>query len=273
MPKISIITVNKDNAVGLKRTINSVVNQTYTDYEWIIIDAASKDESVDLIQQHKHHLSYWVSELDNGIYAGMNKGLMRATGEYLLFLNSGDSFVDNKVLQKIGETSLVADIVLGKVNICSDEQGVIQKDYTIPYLDLTLFSLYLYGMPHQASLIKRKLFEECGLYDENCKVYADWKFFVDVLILKNKTLQHIPITIANYDATGISSANTNINKQCLQREHQEIFKDLIPERIRKDYEKALQLYNDIYRIKWLLKRPLLYKLFRITTALEMKIFK
>jgi glycosyltransferase involved in cell wall biosynthesis len=273
MPKISIITVNKDNAVGLKRTINSVVNQTYTDYEWIIIDAASKDESVDLIQQHKHHLSYWVSELDNGIYAGMNKGLMRATGEYLLFLNSGDSFVDNKVLQKIGETSLVADIVLGKVNICSDEQGVIQKDYTIPYLDLTLFSLYLYSMPHQASLIKRKLFEECGLYDENCKVYADWKFFVDVLILKNKTLQHIPITIANYDATGISSANTNINKQCLQREHQEIFKDLIPERIRKDYEKALQLYNDIYRIKWLLKRPLLYKLFRITTALEMKIFK
>ena len=105
------------------------------------------------------------------------------------------------------------------------------------------------------------------------QTYADWKFFVDVLILKNKTLQHIPITIANYDATGISSANTNINKQCLQREHQEIFKDLIPERIRKDYEKALQLYNDIYRIKWLLKRPLLYKLFRITTALEMKIFK
>ena len=74
MPKISIITVNKDNAIGLKKTIDSIVNQIYTDYEWIVIDAASKDGSVDLIQQYEHHISYWVSEPDGGIYAGMNKG-------------------------------------------------------------------------------------------------------------------------------------------------------------------------------------------------------
>ena len=99
MPKISIITVNKDNAVGLKKTIDSIVNQIYTDYEWIVIDAASKDGSVELIKQYQEHISYWVSEPDGGIYAGMNKGIAHANGEYLIFLNSGDTFADAKVLQ------------------------------------------------------------------------------------------------------------------------------------------------------------------------------
>lgn len=269
MPKISIITVNKDNAVGLKKTIDSIVNQTYTDYEWIVIDAASKDGSVDLIKQYAHYISYWVSEPDGGIYVGMNKGIMKATGEYVYFLNSGDSFVNNKVLQSIVDLSLLGDVVLGKINICSDEKGIIKKDYSIPFPDLTLFSLYLYGVPHQASLIKRQLFNECGLYDYTCKINADWKFFAEVLILRNKTLQHIPITIANYDATGISS----VNKQQLLHDRQEVFNDLIPERIGKDYNKVFPHYYEVYRLEWLLKHPLLYKLYRVITSLEMKIFK
>ena len=269
MPKISIITVNKDNAVGLKKTIDSIVNQTYTDYEWIVIDAASKDGSVDLIKQYAHHISYWVSEPDGGIYAGMNKGIMKATGEYVYFLNSGDLLVNNEVLQSIVDLSLLGDVVLGKINICSDEKGIIKKDYMVPYSDITLFSLYLYGIPHQASLIKRTLFDECGLYDYTCKINADWKFFVEVLILSNKTLQHIPITIANYDATGISS----VNKQQLLHDRQEVFNDLIPERIGKDYNKVFPHYYEVYRLEWLLKHPLLYKLYRVITSLEMRLFK
>lgn len=262
MSKISIITVNKDNAEGLKRTIDSVVSQTFTDFEWIVIDAASNDGSIDLIKQNEHHFSYWVSEPDSGIYAGMNKGIMKATGEYVYFLNSGDTFVDNEVMQKILDLSLIADIVLGKINICSDEKGIIQKDYSIPFPDLTLFSLYLYGVPHQASLIKRKLFDEYGLYDESCKINADWKFFAEVLILRNKTLQHIPITIANYDATGISS----VNKQQLLCDRQEVFNDLIPERIRKDYDKVFPHYYEVYRLEWLLKHPFWYKIYRVLLA-------
>lgn len=269
MPKISIITVNKDNAIGLKKTIDSIVNQIYTDYEWIVIDAASKDGSVDLIKQYAPHISYWVSEPDGGIYAGMNKGIMKATGEYVYFLNSGDSFVNNEVLQSIVDLSLLGDVVLGKINIFSDEKGIIKKDYMVPYSDITLFSLYLYGIPHQASLIKRTLFDECGLYDYTCKINADWKFFVEVLILRNKTLQHIPITIANYDATGISS----VNKQQLLRDRQEVFNNIIPERIRKDYDKVFPHYYEVYRIEWLLKHPLFYKLYRVITSLEMRIFK
>lgn len=269
MPKISIITVNKDNVVGLNKTIDSIVNQTHTDYEWIVIDAASKDGSVDLIKQYAHHISYWVSEPDGGIYAGMNKGVMKATGEYLYFLNSGDLLVNNEVLQSIVDLSLLGDVVLGKINICSDKKGIIKKDYSIPFPDLTLFSLYLYGIPHQASLIKRQLFDECGLYDYTCKINADWKFFAEVLILRNKTLQHIPITIANYDATGISS----VNKQQLLHDRQEVFNDLIPERIGKDYNKVFPHYYEVYRLEWLLKHPLLYKLYRVITSLEMRLFK
>lgn len=269
MPKISIITVNKDNAVGLKKTIDSIVNQIYTDYEWIVIDAASKDGSVDLIKQYEHHISYWVSEPDGGIYAGMNKGIMKATGEYVYFLNSGDSFVNNKVLQSIVDLSLLGDVVLGKINICSDEKGIIKKDYMVPNSDITLFSLYLYGIPHQASLIKRTLFDECGLYDYTCKINADWKFFVEVLILRNKTVQHIPITIANYDATGISS----VNKQQLLHDRQEVFNNIIPERIRKDYDKVFPHYYEVYRMQWLLKHRIFYKIYRMLTSFGIRCFK
>lgn len=269
MPQISIITVNKDNASGLIKTVESVVSQTYTDYEWIVIDAASKDGSVDLIKQYAHHISYWVSEPDGGIYAGMNKGIMKATGEYVYFLNSGDLLVNNEVLQSIVELSLLGDVVVGKINICSDEKGIIKKDYMVPYSDITLFSLYLYGIPHQASLIKRQLFDECGLYDYTCKINADWKFFVEVLILRNKTVQHIPITIANYDATGISS----VNKQQLLRDRQEVFNNIIPERIRKDYDKVFPHYYEVYRIEWLLKHPLFYKIYRMLTSFGIRCFK
>src|SRR5574344_588656 len=115
MPVISIITVNKDNCAGLKFTIDSVLCQTFKDYEWIVIDAASTDGSVELIKQYQEHISYWVSEPDGGIYAGMNKGILKATGEYILFLNSGDLLVNNEVLQSIVDLSLLGDVVLGKI--------------------------------------------------------------------------------------------------------------------------------------------------------------
>ena len=88
--KLSIITINRNNAAGLRRTIESVVSQTYTEFEYIIIDGASTDESVDVIKEYADKITFWVSEPDNGIYNAMNKGILKAKGEYLLFLNSGD---------------------------------------------------------------------------------------------------------------------------------------------------------------------------------------
>ena len=88
--KLSIITINYNNREGLKKTINSVINQTFRDFEYILIDGGSEDGSKEIILQHEAQFSYWRSEKDHGIYNAMNKGILAAKGDYLLFLNSGD---------------------------------------------------------------------------------------------------------------------------------------------------------------------------------------
>ena len=90
--KLSIITVNYNDAKGLERTIKSVISQTFHDYEFIIIDGGSTDGSVDVIKKYESHIDYWISEKDGGIYPGMNKGLRQAKGEYLNFMNGGDCY-------------------------------------------------------------------------------------------------------------------------------------------------------------------------------------
>ena len=109
--KLSIITINYNNAVGLKKTLDSVAAQTYTDFEYIIVDGASTDGSVDIIREYENALASrpsplashlkWISEPDTGIYNAMNKGIRLAHGEYTLMLNSGDYLVDEQVIEKV----------------------------------------------------------------------------------------------------------------------------------------------------------------------------
>lgn len=113
--KLSIITVNRNNTEGLRKTIESVVSQTYTDFEYIIIDGASTDGSVDIIKEYADRITYWVSEPDNGIYNAMNKGILKAKGEYLQFLNSGDWLVDEGVLQTMIKYTDDVDILIGNI--------------------------------------------------------------------------------------------------------------------------------------------------------------
>lgn len=101
MPKLTIITINLNNKAGLQTTIDSVIAQTYKDFEWIIIDGGSTDGSKELIEKYTNYIKYWVSEPDKGIYNAMNKGIKVAEGEYLQFLNSGDSLFSNSVLSDI----------------------------------------------------------------------------------------------------------------------------------------------------------------------------
>src|SRR5512145_3080868 len=92
--RISIITVNLNNSIGLERTISSVVNQNFCDFEYIIIDGARTEGRLNVIKRYNERLKFWISEPDKGIYDAMNKGLLKATGDYLLFLNSGDFLYD-----------------------------------------------------------------------------------------------------------------------------------------------------------------------------------
>ena len=101
MTKISIITINYNDKIGLSKTINSVLNQSWQKFEFIVIDGGSNDGGLEVIEQHKDKIDYWVSEPDKGVYNAMNKGIKVAKGEYLIFMNSGDTFYDDNVLEKI----------------------------------------------------------------------------------------------------------------------------------------------------------------------------
>jgi glycosyltransferase involved in cell wall biosynthesis len=111
--KVSIITINYNNLEGLKSTRDSIVCQTYSNYEWIVIDGGSNDGAKDYLTEHTSEISYWCSEKDSGVYNAQNKGLMKASGDYLIFMNSGDTFHSPSVLKDITDMQLKEDIITG----------------------------------------------------------------------------------------------------------------------------------------------------------------
>lgn len=172
--ELSIITINYNNAEGLQRTICSVINQTFNNFEYIIVDGGSSDESVEMIKKYESSIDKWVSEKDNGIYNALNKGIQMATGDYLLFLNSGDHFYNSEVLYKNQYHIHEKDLIAFDIHLLGLEHDCIHK-----HPDELLFSfLFEETFAHQSVFIKRHLFDKIGLYDENLKIVADWKFFI-----------------------------------------------------------------------------------------------
>ena len=118
MSFVVIITVNFNHKEGLKNTIVSVINQkSFNDYEFIVIDGGSSDGSKDIIEKYARHIDYWVSEKDEGIYNGMNKGIRVAKGDYLIFMNSGDTFYNDHVLKDVFCVDRNADFITGNHEI------------------------------------------------------------------------------------------------------------------------------------------------------------
>jgi len=196
---LSIITINKNNTIGLEKTIQSVITQTFKDFEYIVIDGNSTDESVEIIKKHCNGINYWISEADTGIYNAMNKGIKKATGDYLLFLNSGDFLLHPWTLEEVFneiKTCKQADVYF------SDAVGNTYQVIKYPQ-DITLNFFILYMINHQNTLIRRELFNH-QLYNEKYKITADWYFFITELIQYNISFFHIKTNIAVYDANGIS---------------------------------------------------------------------
>ena len=194
MHKLSIITINYNNLEGLKRTVESVVNQTWHEFEYIIIDGASNDGSAAYIESQSHHFDYWVSEKDSGIYNAMNKGIKVATGEYLLFLNSGDELIDIEALNKNHFHLEEMDLIYFDINVISDTTSFIKK-YP-KFLSFTF--LYDDTIHHQSTFIRKSLFNKIGYYDEKLKIVSDWKFFIVALIKENASYKYINATFSNY---------------------------------------------------------------------------
>lgn len=199
--KLSIITINYNNKAGLQRTIDSVICQTWRDFEWIIIDGGSTDGSKELIEKYREHFAYRCSEPDKGIYNAMNKGIAKAKGDYLQFLNSGDALHNENVLFLIFKEGFNADILYGDLNLVSKNR--IRK---IIYPDHLTFPFFLCkSIGHPSSFIRTSLLKESN-YNENYKIVSDWYKFME-LYLECRSFSHISLVIVDFDTTGISSTN------------------------------------------------------------------
>lgn len=239
MIKLSIITINYNNRIGLEETIISVISQINQSFEYIIIDGNSNDGSKDVISKYKDKITYAISEPDSGIYNAMNKGVSKANGEYCLFLNSGDKLANNNVVNEILNFNPSKDIIVGDT-ILSDTSKVWKAPETISMLTFMKGSL-----SHQSTLIKRILLLEYP-YDEDLRIISDWKFCIDTLINHNKSYQKYNKVISIYDKTGISS-----NPQYFEKANTEriaVLHELIPERILIDYEKLVSGETDFEKL-------------------------
>jgi len=232
--KFSIITVNYNHKDGLLQTIKSVIRQTCTDYEFIIIDAGSDDGSVDVIKEYSSHITFWVSERDNGIYNGMNKGIAKANGSYVNFMNSGDVYYDENILEKVGPVLDDFDFVVGKDYNQDPVTGEVFT--TILPSRLSMAAFYMWTLPHQSAFIRRSLFDGSP-YDESLRIVADWKFYMDKIVFEGKKIKLLDLVICKREQGGISVIQANRTME----ERQKVLSSLLPPGIYKDYETLANL--------------------------------
>ena len=260
--QLSIITVCY-NEPDLEKTCKSIVNQTWQDFEWIVVDGGSNAETQEIWNKYKSRINVFVSEPDNGIYNAMNKGINLSNGKYLLFLNAGDYLYEDSALEKIFKNkNYDSDILYGNENIVKDEN----PDY-IDYLPKKINKDFLYfsTLRHQASFIKKELFEKYGMYDENYRIVSDYeKWFV---FLKNKaSFEYIPYIISSVNVQGISS---NPKSQDIAiKERQDTVNRHFTEKEIKKYEayfnfKYNSFFERIFSIKPLASNNKIYKIITI----------
>lgn len=228
--KLSIVTLNLNNAEGLERTAQSVVNQSFSDFEWIVMDGGSSDGSTDVIEKFKSRISYWKSERDTGIYNAMNSGVKVASGEFVLFLNSGDALYDSNTLSEVFCKEYQNVILYGDIIVTNFQS---KKENIIRYPEKLLFSdLFLRGICHNATFIPKQILMACPM-SENYKIASDWEFFMK-MALASYPFQHIDILVTRYEDGGVSTVNVDKNVQ----ERLEIREQLVPRMILDEYKYA-----------------------------------
>ena len=243
--KLSIITINYNNCKGLQKTIDSVVSQTWHDFEWIVIDGGSTDGSKELIEKYQKYFAYWCSEPDKGIYNAMNKGIVRCSGEYISCMNSGDAFYNSNTLASVFLNKHFADIIYGDCVWSSRENGKASH-FRNP---VDIYELY-YAVPcHQTMFVKTHLLKEEG-FDESYQIVADYAKWVK-LALQGCSFEYINLIICYYDTNGISNTLNEKAEEERKRVHNEIFPSTVIEFIKRhDYYK--QTYEFV-RVKDILE--------------------
>lgn len=199
---ISIITISYNAASRIEKTILSVLNQTYKNIEYIIIDGGSTDGTVDIIKKYSNNISFWISEPDKGIYDAMNKGIIKASGEYIQFINAGDVIYSNETIQniihKVPNTN--NDVIYGDIAI----EKTFGLYHFVP-LELSDFQ-YRFPIYHPSTWVKSKILKE-QQFDTDFKIAADFNFFRKIYF-KKATFFYIPIIFTIFEGEeGVSSTN------------------------------------------------------------------
>jgi len=187
-----------------------VKSQNFHDFEFIIIDGGSKDGSLEVIKENETLIDYWVSEEDAGIYNAMNKGIKKATGKYVLFLNSGDYLLSKDVLS-IDFNSITQDIVYG--HLTHNKNNILNNSAYKDNLDLGFF--FESTLPHGSTFIRRELFLIFGLYKTDYKIVSDWIFFLERIVIDSCSTLNLNKAISVFTLGGISTRpeNKNLVKQ------------------------------------------------------------
>ena len=253
--RLSIITINYNNAEGLRRTLASVIAQTYDSIEHIIIDGKSTDESVEIIKEYVHQLEIgnrrlkieWVSEKDNGIYNAMNKGIKRASGEYIQILNSGDILASPDVtermvnaLKELGNERVSEleriPILYGNMLKSYDGKKIIERD-TCGGADAPESFLYFYKgtLNHDCAYIRRDLFDKYGLYNEDMKICSDWEWYVRAIVLGGEKPIYTNIDVTIFDMNGVSESRGK-NAELIKKERRAYLESILPASVLHDYD-------------------------------------
>ncbi|GHT58040.1 glycosyl transferase [Bacteroidia bacterium] len=254
--RLSIITINYNNAAGLQKTMQSVLNQISKEFEYIVVDGGSTDGSVEIITNYEltsttlSHQSLsavemrWVSEKDNGIYHAMNKGIKMAKGEYVQFLNSGDCLASDDVTARMLK-ELPNDCAIFYGNMLKLQPYGILRDKCFAGRQPTMLDFYRGTLNHSPAYIRRSLFDKYGLYDESLKIVSDWKFYLQAIIFGKEYLVYQNIDVTLFDMTGVSETNKELDKA----ERLQVLKELLPERILQDYQIWSFPISQMQRIK------------------------
>ena len=240
--KYSIITVNYNNKAGLRKTIESVIHQTFRDFEYIVIDGGSTDGSAEVLKEYNAQINYWVSEPDGGIYQGMNKGIAKANGDYLNFMNSGDCFYSSEILEKVSNYQSDADFIVGKDYHYNNE---INKGHaSIQPPRTTMMHFFIATLDHQSSFIKRELFKD-SLYDESHQLVSDWIFFIEKIVKEQKKVQFIPDIVCRREEGGLSEQQWQKNR----KEINDYLHKILPYGVYEDYATLTKLdRTSLYRL-------------------------
>ena len=263
--RLSIVTINWNNATGLEKTMQSVATQSFKEFEYIIVDGASTDGSIEVVKLYESQFAHlkWVSESDSGIYNAMNKGIRMASGDYIQILNSGDCLAKEDVIGRMLsalENEGAPSILYGNMEKCFPD-GYRMVDKSFAGQEITMLGMYKGTLNHDPAYIRRDLFDKYGFYDESLKIVSDWKWYLQAIILGDEKPKYVDLDVTLFDMTGISETNKELDKE----ERKKVLEQLFPKTILADYEqydfpieqiKRLQRHPWSYKMMWFIERCL-----------------